>query len=360
MNTQTLVIEAESVDIPAPTLLNKSGIEEICGVLEVSIGAMHVVQHVMAKEEKTHTNLITNWQKNLGTIRAEFSGFISEFHKKLEESQRIAFQKEQMSLEQYNELLSTTLADSMEKILFVSKRAVMLVYTLDEMMTALSSIGQYITDIKSINKQANMLAVNASIEAVRAGQAGQNFAVVAVEIKDIAESIKTLSSDMHSRVKYLTTMVESGYGVLQEIATVDLDSSIQNKDKMDAMLEALKNQQKHSSILLKGEAQEHEALLAILDKIISDMRGFQPFTPPLCGGLEQIATRQQQLKKSLETTTQDSRTLPNMQLAESIAESFAQEDLNELLHDALSGKEVRLSLAMQQVRRIPTDLKEEK
>lgn len=358
--TTTSIIEAETLEIPAPPLVNKRAVEEICGVLEVSIGAMHVVQHVLAKEEKAHTNTIANWQKHLGAVRAEFSGFVSEFHRKLEESQRIAFQKEQMSLEQYNTLLSSTLSDSMEKILFVSKRAVMLVYTLDEMMTALSSIDQYISDIKAINKQANMLAVNASIEAVRAGQAGQNFAVVAVEIKDIAEAIKLLSSDMHSRVKYLTQMVDGGYGVLQEIATVDLDSSIKNKDKMDAMLEALKNQQKHASNLLEGEARDHDNLLHILDKVISDMRGYQQFTPPLSSGLEQVAARQKQLKQALEQAIEDRRTVPDQTLTDMVTESFANDDLSALLHDAIEGKEVKLSLVMQDVRRISTDLQEEK
>ena len=62
--------------------------------------------------------------------------------------------------------------------------------TFHQLQSAIHEIQQCMGKIVSIADQTNILAVNASIEAARAGTAGQGFAVVAAQVKELAREIK--------------------------------------------------------------------------------------------------------------------------------------------------------------------------
>lgn len=72
--------------------------------------------------------------------------------------------------------------------------------TFEQLQNAVTSICKCINKIVSIADETNILAINASIEASRAGESGKGFAVVASKVKELADEIKSLANEAESDI----------------------------------------------------------------------------------------------------------------------------------------------------------------
>ncbi len=111
----------------------------------------------------------------------------------------------------------------------VSRQAVEDAEATNTRVTSLSSaaeqVGQVVTLIQDIAEQTNLLALNATIEAARAGEAGKGFAVVASEVKNLANQTARATDEIKSKIDEIqnetSVTAESIRGFRETIRQID-------------------------------------------------------------------------------------------------------------------------------------------
>ena len=109
--------------------------------------------------------------------------------------------------------------------------------------------------ITDISKQTNLLAMNASIEAAHAGEAGKGFAIVADEIRRLAESTNKNAKDIGEVVNSIVAKIGESV-MLSEKGGMGLDSilkfSAQNLERMSQLAITMEEQSESAKEILKS------------------------------------------------------------------------------------------------------------
>jgi twitching motility protein PilJ len=111
-------------------------------------------------------------------------------------------------------------------------------------------ISEIINVINDITEQTNLLALNAAIEAARAGEAGRGFAVVADEVRKLAEHSRSATKDIAALIKAIQAETNEAVVVMEE-GTKEVESGATLADQAGRALDAISNVVRQSAELVQ-------------------------------------------------------------------------------------------------------------
>ena len=191
---------------------------------------------------------------------------------------------------------------------------------------SVDQVNSLTNDILSISSKTNLLALNASIEASRAGEAGRGFGVVAEEIRQLADSSKEAANRIQDTNVIVTNAVynlaenaNNLIAFLKESILPELDAFVQSGVQYRESASYIEN-------VMNGFTDKTDSLKETMDEIASSISAITQAIEEGAKGVNGAAQSTQVLVRDMETISsrmqENQRIADTLQTGTSIFEAF--------------------------------------
>ncbi|HDO1355366.1 TPA: methyl-accepting chemotaxis protein [Aeromonas veronii] len=157
-----------------------------------------------------------------------------------------------------------------------------------------SQIGNILDVIRGIAEQTNLLALNAAIEAARAGEQGRGFAVVADEVRSLAGRTAQSTSEIQTMIENLQQGVAKAVTVMQECSR-EMDSCVDQSSHANNAMEEVQGIVVLISDMSSQIASAAEQQQATSADIATNLNRISDISDLNYQGIERVAETSQQL-----------------------------------------------------------------
>jgi predicted nucleic acid-binding Zn-ribbon protein len=196
--------------------------------LEDEVAQSEVATNEIANDMSETTERYSH-QEDLNKLWLQSSELVNQIGEELAnssnhlKSHRDDFQSSQQLFDQIMDMLEATIKSTSE----ISTETQQASESADQLKTVTTGINEFVNIIKGISDQTNLLALNAAIEAARAGEQGRGFAVVADEVRTLAQRSAEASNEISNLIEQVNQQMADVIDGIQHVGekSVEINTS---------------------------------------------------------------------------------------------------------------------------------------
>ena len=178
--------------------------------------------------------------------------------------------------------------------------------TIEQLDGHTQEITEVLTVIQSITEQTNLLALNAAIEAARAGEHGRGFAVVADEVRELAQRTQSSTEQIERMIKQLQHASNSAVSDIRnsqsnvELCVSNVDSSAQLMQEASAAIKTVSDMNNSIAAASTEQSAVLDQLTTNLDRLVQQAEQVAQNSADSAGVTEQLRELAAVLKRNTE------------------------------------------------------------
>ncbi len=238
-----------------------SGLSGIVSGLQASIEQLASSAHSLsAVTEQTHKEVSSQKEETeqVATAMNQMTATVHDVARNAEEAAQAA-----QAADGKVDSGQVVVRQSMQRIELLADSAQSASQSIGSLSTQIQNIGSVLEVIKSVAEQTNLLALNAAIEAARAGEQGRGFAVVADEVRALARRTQQSTGEIEQLVSALRLAAQSSVRQIQdsgELVKLAVSDALQTESALGSIAAAVSQiQQMNQQIAAAAEQQSSVA-----------------------------------------------------------------------------------------------------